>query len=48
MYTYWANVRTGVGSFMRVTVNANNPYEANQMLLAMYGDNLCGYPSQVF
>ena len=37
MYTYWAFVRTVVGGFMRVTVQADNPYNAYQMLRAMYG-----------
>lgn len=40
MNTYWANVRTVVGGFMRVTVQAPNPYIAYQMLLSMYGDRL--------
>ena len=40
MYTYWALVQTVTGGFMRVTVQADNPYNAYQMLLAMYGDRL--------
>lgn len=40
MTTYWALVRTVVGGFMRVTVQADNPYNAYQMLKAMYGDRL--------
>jgi hypothetical protein len=40
MYTYWAFVRTVVGGFMRVTVQADNPYNAYQMLRAMYGNQL--------
>ena len=40
MKTYWAFVRTDVGCFMRVTVQADHPWNAKQMLLAMYGNNL--------
>lgn len=40
MNTYWALVETVPGGFMRVTVQADNPYNAYQMLLAMYGDKL--------
>lgn len=40
MNTYWALVSTGVGSFMRVTVQADTPYVAYQMLKSMYGDKL--------
>jgi len=40
MNTYWAFVRTGTGAFMRVTVQADTPYNAKQMLLSMYGDQL--------
>jgi hypothetical protein len=40
MHTYWAFVRTGVGAFIRVTVQADNPYTATQMLKAMYGNKL--------
>jgi len=39
MNTYWALVQIP-GSFMRVTVQADNPYNAYQMLLGMYGDRL--------
>ena len=38
--TYWALVRTVPGSFIRVTIQADNPYNAFQMLKAMYGDQL--------
>lgn len=40
MHTYWAFVRTGIGAFMRVTVQADSPYNAYQMLKALYGDQL--------
>lgn len=40
MYTFWANVRTVTGGFMRVTVQAATPFHAKEMLLAMYGDKL--------
>ena len=40
MNTYWALVQTTVGGFIRVTINADNPYNAYQMLSAMYGDRL--------
>ena len=40
MNTYWALVSTGVGSFMRVTVQADNPWNAYQMLKSMYGGQL--------
>lgn len=40
MYTYWANVQTVVGGFMRVTVQADNPYQAYQILKNMYGEKL--------
>ena len=39
-FTFWANVRTTTGGFMRVTVQAESPYHAMQMLRNMYGDNL--------
>ena len=40
MNTYWALVETVPGGFMRVTVQADNPYNAYQMLLGMYGPRL--------
>jgi hypothetical protein len=40
MQTYWANVRTTAGGFIRVTVQAPNPFVAMEMLKAMYGDKL--------
>ena len=40
MNTYWAFVKIDAGSFIRVTVQAPNPYTAEQMLKAMYGDRL--------
>lgn len=40
MYTWWGLVRTTVGGFMRVTVQADNAYQAQQMLKSMYGSEL--------
>jgi hypothetical protein len=40
MQTYWANVRTTAGGFIRVTVQAPNPFVATELLKAMYGDSL--------
>ena len=40
MHTYWALVSTGIGSFMRVTIQADTPYNATQMLKSMYGSKL--------
>jgi hypothetical protein len=40
MQTYWANVRTTAGGFIRVTVQAPNPFVATEMLKAMYGNQL--------
>lgn len=40
MQTYFAMVRTVPGGFIRVTVQADNPYNAYQMLKSMYGDKL--------
>jgi hypothetical protein len=40
MNKYWALVRTVPGAFIRVEIQADNPYNAFQMLKAMYGDQL--------
>lgn len=40
MYTWFAMVRTTTGGFMRVTVQADNQYYAQQMLESMYGSEL--------
>lgn len=40
MHIYWAFVSIDKGSFIKVTVQAPNPYTAEQMLKAMYGDKL--------
>ena len=40
MYTWWGLVQTTVGGFMRVTVQADNAYQAQQMMKSMYGDKL--------
>lgn len=40
MYTWWAFVKTDVGAFMKVRVQADTQYEATEMLRGMYGYNL--------
>lgn len=40
MYTWWAFVRTGVGTFIKVTVQADDCHTATVMLKNMYGSNL--------
>ena len=45
MNTYWAFVQTVVGGFMRVTVQAPNPYQAQQQLQAQYNEKLLSYPA---
>ena len=40
MKTFWALVRTVPGAFIRVEIQADTPYNAYQMLKAMYGDQL--------
>lgn len=40
MTTYWALVRTVPGAFIRVTIQADTPYNAIQMLKSMYGSQL--------
>jgi hypothetical protein len=40
MNSYWALVRTVPGAFIKVTIQADNPYNAYQMLKAMYGTQL--------
>ena len=40
MNTYWAFVRTDQG-FMRVTVQAPDPFTALNMFKGMYGDKVC-------
>jgi hypothetical protein len=47
MYTWWAFVRTDVGAFMKVTVQADTQYNAMQMLRNMYGTNLCSEAAMV-
>lgn len=45
MRTFWAFVKIETGSFMRVTIQANTFYDAQQMLLAQYGSRLMSVPS---
>jgi hypothetical protein len=40
MNSYWVLVRTVPGSFIRVVIQADTPYNAYQMAKAMYGDQL--------
>lgn len=40
MQTWWAFAKTSNGSMMKVTVQADNPYQATEMLKAIYGDRL--------
>lgn len=40
MNTYWAFVSTGIGSVIKVTVQAPNQYHAQQQLRAQYGSQL--------
>ena len=40
MKSFWVFVRTVPGAFIRVVVQADNSYNAYQMLKAMYGDQL--------
>jgi hypothetical protein len=40
MQTFWAFVETSNSGFIRVTVQANTWFEANEMLKAMYGTRL--------
>ena len=48
MNTYWALVRTVPGAFIKVTVTAENPYSAYQILKATYGSQLISdFASQV-
>jgi len=43
--TYWANVKTGIGGFIRVTVQAPNAFIAGEMLKNTYGQNLMTGPA---
>jgi hypothetical protein len=45
--TYWAFVKTGTGSFIKVTVQAPNPYVAGEILKNTYGQNLQSGPALV-
>lgn len=40
MYTWWAFVRTDLGAFMKVRIQADTQWEATEMLRATYGSNL--------
>lgn len=40
MRTYWAFVSTSHSGFIRVTIQADSWFEANEMLKALYGDRL--------
>ena len=45
--TYWAFVRTGLGSFIRVTIQAENFFQAQTILKNTYGTNLQSGPALV-
>lgn len=47
MKTYWAFVRTGMGGFTKVYVQADSPYNAEQILKNTYGSNLQSGPALV-
>lgn len=47
MNTYAFNVKTGVGTFVRLTLQANNQYEAQVQAKALYGESLISMPIQV-
>ena len=40
MHTYWAFVRTDVGAFTRVMIQADNPHNAYKLLKMLYGESL--------
>lgn len=40
MHTYWGTIRTESGGFIRVTVQAQNPFLAQEMMKAMYREKL--------
>ena len=40
MRTYWAFIETQNSGFIRVTVQANSWFDANEMLKSMYGTRL--------
>jgi hypothetical protein len=45
--SYWAFVKAGTGNFIRVTIQADTPYNALQILKNTYGDNLQSGPALV-
>jgi len=45
--SFWAFVKTGEGSFIKVTVQAPNTYVAGEILKNTYGKNLQSGPSLV-
>ena len=40
MFTFWALVRTNDVGFIKVTIQADNQFIAQNMLKGMYGDKL--------
>lgn len=44
---YWAFVRTGVGGFIRVEIEAENFFQAQTILKNTYGKNLQSGPALV-
>lgn len=47
MHTYWAFVRTDVGAFTRVTIQADNPHNAYKLLKMLYGESLISQSANV-
>ena len=43
--TYWAFVKAGTGNIIKVTVQADTPYNALQILKNTYGENLSSGPT---
>jgi hypothetical protein len=44
MYKFTINVKTSSGGFIRVPIQAENQYQADQQARAMYGDKLLQGP----
>jgi hypothetical protein len=47
MKSYWAFVKVGTGNFIKVTIQADTPYNALQILKNTYGENLQSGPSLI-
>jgi hypothetical protein len=40
MYSYWMLIRNDAGGTQRITIQADNPYQAYQMAKAIYGSQM--------